>query len=73
MKEKTKKILKISLRIANVLVIIGAVVVLGYYLIWKKVESNLIQKGANMVVGQILYQIDQTGEIKINDITLIKK
>jgi hypothetical protein len=67
------KILKISIKIANVLVIIGALGVLGYYFGLKKYEQKVYQKGVNDVLGAIVNQIQQLGQVKIGDIILIEK
>jgi len=74
MKETTKKIIKISIKVINVLVILGAIGVLAYYFGYKKLETNLMQKGFNIAVSQIVKTIQTNGEVKINsDITLIMK
>jgi len=68
------KIIKISLKIINVLVIVLALGVLGYYLGYKKLENNLMQKGANILWGQILRTVNTTGQLEITkDIILVPK
>ena len=68
------KALKILLKIGNVLVILMAIGILGYYLGYKKIETKLLQKGFNIAVGQIIQSVQQNGEVKISqDLILIKK
>jgi uncharacterized membrane protein YqhA len=74
MNEKIKKIIKISLKVTNVLIIVLAIGVLGYFFGWKKIEANLLQKGFNIAIGQIIQNVQQTGEVKLSaDLILIKK
>ena len=74
MNPKIAKIIKISLKIINVLVIVLALGVLGYYLGYKKLENNLMQKGANILWGQILRTVNTTGQLEITkDIILVPK
>ena len=67
------KIAKISLVVLRGLLMLGAIGVLGYYLGWKKIEANLIRKGFNIAVSQIVSSVEKTGQIQINDFILIVK
>jgi len=42
-----------------------------YLGVWKSIEKNLMNKGANAILGQILNQIKNTGQVKIGDTILI--
>jgi len=69
-----KKIIK------NILISLVAIIVLActgytaYGLGWKKIENNLLQKGFNIAVGQIVNSVQQTGQVQISqDLILIKQ
>ena len=63
-------------KIIIIAVIVLIVVSLGfnvYILLWKNTEQRILQKGANIIVNQIINQINQTGEVQIGDMILIQK
>ena len=68
------KIIKIVSIILNVSVILVAIGTVGYFWGYKQLETNLLQKGFNIAVSQIIQQINQTGEVQLSqDLILIKK
>jgi len=69
-----KKYIKIISIVLNVLVVLLALGVLGYYLGWKKVETKLRQEGFNVAINQIVQTVKQTGEVNFgNNLILIPK
>ncbi len=69
-----KKIIKISLIILVAIAILASFIGNIYYFGWKKVEANLLQKGFNLAVGQIIQTVQQTGQVQLSqDLILIKK
>ena len=67
---KTIKYIVISLVVLGVLT---SLAMNAYYFGWKQLEAKFMQKGANIVVNQIINQVNNTGQIKIGEITLIKQ
>jgi len=67
------KIIKIVSIILNVSVILVAIGTVGYFWGYQKLEANLIQKGFNIAIGQIIQSVQQTGQVQIGDIILIQK
>jgi hypothetical protein len=65
------KVLKITIRVANALLIIGAVGVFGYYFGLKRYAEKVYNQGFNTAVQAIYNQAKQTGEVRIIDIILI--
>jgi Na+-translocating ferredoxin:NAD+ oxidoreductase RnfD subunit len=66
--------------IKNILISLAIIAVLAsiignvYYFGYKKLETYLMQKGFNEAVSQIIYRVQQTGEVQItSDLILIKK
>ena len=61
-------------KIIKIVVIVLIAISVGfnvYALCWKKIENNIMKKGANQVLGAIMNQIDQTGQVKINNTVLV--
>ena len=78
MNEKIKKILKVVLIIANILLVLGAIGVLGYYLWWQKFELNLKQQGFNIAISQVVQTVLKVKEVSLpldkdNSLILINK
>lgn len=72
MNQKLEKILKISLKVANVLVILGAIGVLVYFFGYLNLEKYLMQKGFNLAVNSIVNEVKQTGQVQVSkDLILI--
>ena len=68
------KIIKIILIVLNIILIAGAMATIGYFWGWKTIENNLMQRGFNLAVGQIIQSVQQTGQVQLSqDLILIKK
>ena len=66
--------------IKTILVVLVAIAILAsiggniYYFGYKQLEANLMQKGFNIAIGQIINSVEQTGQVQLSDtIILIKK
>jgi len=68
-----KNKINLILKILNILIIVLAIGVLAYFLGYKRLEIKIYQKAVSDIVGTIVNQIEKTGEIKINNLILIKK
>ena len=69
-----KKIIKIAIIIIISLVVLTSIGLNLYYFGYKKLETNLMQKGFNMAVSQIIQSIKMVKEVRISDdIILIQK
>ena len=66
-----KKIIIIILAVSVLVASLGANL---YHFGWKKLESKLREEGFNIAVNYIIKQVNEKGEVKINDnLILIKK
>jgi Na+-translocating ferredoxin:NAD+ oxidoreductase RnfD subunit len=66
--------------IRNILISLAIIAVLAsaagniYYFGWKKLEANLLQKGFDIAVSQIIQSVQQIGQVQLGeDLILIKK
>ena len=63
-----KKNIKIIIWIAVIAVLAcGNIYAFG----WKTIANKLMNQGANNVLGQVLNQVKQTGQVKIGDTILV--
>ena len=68
------KIIKIIIITIIGIIILGSIGLNLYYFVWKNIENNLMIKGFNIAIAQIVQSIQKTGEVKISqDLILIKK
>jgi hypothetical protein len=69
-----KKIIKIALYALLVISFLASIVGNGYYFGYKQLEANLLQKGFNIAVGQIVQSVQQTGQVQLSEnMVLIQK
>jgi len=67
MSEKIKKILKIVLIVLVIIAVLASIAGNIYYFGYKQLEANLLHKGFNIAVAQIINSIDKTGQVQISD------
>ena len=67
MSEKIENIIKISLKLINVLVILGAIGVLSYYYGYLKLEKYFVEKGFNIAINQIFQYVEQNEKITLKN------
>ncbi len=69
-----KKYIRIISIVINISVVVAAIGTIGYFWGYKQLEVNLLQKGFNLAVGQIVQAVQQTGSVQLDkDLILIKK
>jgi len=68
-----KKITKTILVIIVCVAILGSVGLNVYWFGWIKVKIKYQQEGFNSALQAVVNQVQQTGEVKIGEITLIQK
>ena len=49
-----------------IVLVVASVLANGYFVGWKKIEQKIYMRGVNDVVGSIILQVQQTGEVRIN-------
>ena len=69
-----KKIIKTILYALLAIAILASIGGNIYYFGYKQLEANLMQKGFNLAIGQVMQTVQKTGEVQITkDLILIKK
>jgi Cu/Ag efflux pump CusA len=68
------KIFSLIIKLVVGIIIFISVCLNVYYFGYKQLEVNLMQKGFNIAVGQIINQVNTTGSVQLGEnLILIKK